>query len=978
MSGFKSNENAVASSKYIASPNIRQPRQRMAQNYLFLWVDTSIDQKTEDYENTVKQIQAITGDVNVFTQLDACIDFLTDSQEDMKFFLVVKDTMFQQIMPLINDIPQLDGIYIVSDIEILQEEWAKKWQKIKSIHTNIDDLCQALQIGIKQLNQDSIAISFITIDEMASTDNFNQLEPTFMYTQLFKEILLDMDHGEQAIKQFTTYCRNSNSVSRISIDRFEKEYSSQLAIWWYTYPSDIYSMLNYGLRTMEADIIITMGFFLRDVHQQIKQLYEQQVDSYETKPFLVYRGQGFMKSDFKKLQKTKGGLMSFNSFLSTSKDKDVSLGFAQSASTKLDTMGILFVMSIDPYIESAPFAFIKEMSYFHEEEEILFSMHTVFRVSAITQIDNKNQLYQVELQLTSDDDPQLRLLTDRIREEAGGTGWHRLSELLLTIGQFKKAEEFYNVLLEQTSDESEKALYYNQLGHIYDNQSDYQKAIWHYDKALEIYQKTLPSKHPSFAVLHNNIGLVYNKLGEYSKALSLYKKALEIQQKTLPPNNPHLVASYNNIGLVYMNMGEYSKALSFYEKALEIKQKTLSSNHPELATSYNNIGSVYEHMREYSTALSLFEKALKIQQKTLPPNHPSLAISHNNIGLAYDNMGEYSRALSYHEKALEIEQKTLSSNHPELATSYNNIGLVYEHMREYSRALLLFEKALEIYQRTLPPNHPTLATLYNNIGWLYEHIREYSRALSLYEKALEIYQRTLPPNHPNLVTSYNNIGSVYDNIGEQSKALSYHEKALEIQQKTLSSNHPELVTSYNNIGSVYKHMGEYSKALSYHEKAFEIQQKTLSSNHPDVAISYNNIGWLYEHMREYSKALSLYEKALEIEQQTLSSDHPDLATLYNNIGSVYKHMGEHSKALSYHEKALKIREKTLSLNHLDLANSYNYCADLYYSMKDYSKALSYFERTLNIYQRALPATHPDVKDVKKSIEFVKKEIIKNS
>ncbi|CAF4262218.1 unnamed protein product, partial [Adineta steineri] len=434
MSGLKSNENAAASS------NIRRPRQRMTQNYLLLWVDTSIDQANDDYENTLKQIRTVTGDVNVFTQRDACIDFLTDAQEDTKSFLVVNDPMFQEVMPLINDIPQLGGIYIFNDIKTLHEEWTKKWQKIKSVQSNIDDICQELQLDIKQYHQDWIAISFITVNEMASTDNLNQLDPTFMYTQLFKEILLDMQHDEQANKEFITYCRDRDCVSPKYIDRFEKEYSSQSAIWWYTFPSNIYYMLNYALRTLDADIIINMGFFLRDVHKQIEQLYKKQVNSYERKPFLVYRGQGLMKSDFEKLQKTKGGLMSFNNFLSTSTDKGVSLGFAECASTIPDTVGVLFIMSIDPSIKSTPFASIKEMSAAEREEEILFSMHTVFRVGVIQQTDNRDQLYQVELQLTSDDDQQLRLLTNRIREEAGAnTGWRRLGKLLLTTGKFNKA-----------------------------------------------------------------------------------------------------------------------------------------------------------------------------------------------------------------------------------------------------------------------------------------------------------------------------------------------------------------------------------------------------------------------------------------------------------------------------------------------------------------------------------------------------------
>ncbi|CAF0995813.1 unnamed protein product [Adineta steineri] len=180
-----------------------------------------------------------------------------------------------------------------------------------------------------------------------------------------------------------------------------------------------------------------------------------------------------------------------------------------------------------------------------------------------------HKLYQVELQLMSDDEQQLRLLTDQIREEAtGDNGWRRLCKLLLKIGQFIKAEELCDALLENESDDTEKAYYYVCLGYVQDHKGDYAKAIWYYEKALEIEQNTLPSNHPSLTISYGNIGLVYNNMGEYSKALSFCEKALEIFHETLPSNHPSLATSYNNIGLVYDNMGEYSKAISFCEKAL--------------------------------------------------------------------------------------------------------------------------------------------------------------------------------------------------------------------------------------------------------------------------------------------------------------------------------------------------------------------------------------------------------------------------
>jgi hypothetical protein len=163
-----------------------------------------------------------------------------------------------------------------------------------------------------------------------------------------------------------------------------------------------------------------MGFFICDLHHQIEQLYQEQLISYGGKSFKVYRGQGLSTVDFQKLAKAKGGLMSFNNFLSTSKDRKVSLSFAQSASTDADTVHILFVMSIDPSVSSAPFASIEQFSCLETEAEILFSMHTVFRIVDVKQIDNHNRLYQVELQLTDDDDDELRVLTKCIAEDIKG------------------------------------------------------------------------------------------------------------------------------------------------------------------------------------------------------------------------------------------------------------------------------------------------------------------------------------------------------------------------------------------------------------------------------------------------------------------------------------------------------------------------------------------------------------------------------
>jgi tetratricopeptide (TPR) repeat protein len=627
----------------------------------------------------------------------------------------------QTIVPVVHDKPQVTKIFIFCGNKTRHEKWAKEWPKVKGVYTDIISICEALKQAVKDCDHNSIPISFVKTTDGAFNQNLNTLDSSFMYKQILKEILLTIDFEQVHINEFLTYCREQlagNTTELRNADKLEKEYRKHQPIWWYTYDCFLSSMLNRPLRLMKVDLIIKMGFFLRDLHNNIAALHSEQYGGHQnSNTFIVYYGQGLSETDFEQLKQTQGGLLAFNNFLSTNLKRDISLEFVRQTVHDSNLVGVLFVMKIDPSIIATPFANVGNISFYQGEEGILFSMHSIFRIGQVKQIDKEDRFWQVDLTLTSDIDPQLNALTERLREDTSSSykGWHRLGKLMIKLSQFKKAEELYNILLKQTTNEDEKAHVFHQLGWIKDNQGKYEEAVEFYEKSIKIKQKTLPPNHPDLAISYNSIGSVYDNMGEYSKALSYCEKVLEIKRKTLPPNHPDLATSYSNIGGVYKNMGEYSKALSYYEKALEIKQKTLPPNHPDLAISYSSNGNVYNNMGEYSKALLSHEKALEIYQKTLPPSHPDLASSYNKIGLVYYNMGEYSKAFSYYEKALEISQKTLPANHPLLATSYDNIGGVYKEMGKYPKALSYYERALDIWQRSLPLNHPNIKTMKENI-----------------------------------------------------------------------------------------------------------------------------------------------------------------------------------------------------------------------------------------------------------------------
>lgn len=158
-------------------------------------------------------------------------------------------------------------------------------------------------------------------------------------------------------------------------------------------------MLNRALRLLEAEVIVKIGFFIHDLHEQIQQLHQEQIGKCGAEPFLVYRGHGLFSTDFEKLKKCQGGLISFNCFLSTSMKQETSIEFARVTPIRKGKVGILFVMTINPKIASILFANIRNVSYSVNEPDILLSMPTVFRIDTIKRKDRGETVLRSGLKL---------------------------------------------------------------------------------------------------------------------------------------------------------------------------------------------------------------------------------------------------------------------------------------------------------------------------------------------------------------------------------------------------------------------------------------------------------------------------------------------------------------------------------------------------------------------------------------------------
>jgi predicted Zn-dependent protease len=161
-------------------------------------------------------------------------------------------------------------------------------------------------------------------------------------------------------------------------------------------------------------------------------------------------------------------------------------------------------------------------------------------------------------------------------------------------------------------------------------------------------------ENPDSALAHLGLGLVWNQRSEYDLAIGHFQKALVAQ--------PNSVPILRNLGKAYQMKGQDAEALRVLERALKADQQDRSTLFL-LAVSYQNL-------EKYEKAISLYER-LAITNPAEVQVYYNLGMSYGKVGKlapAHYNFGIYFKRLGRGEKALFHFQKAfdLSKNDPAL------------------------------------------------------------------------------------------------------------------------------------------------------------------------------------------------------------------------------------------------------------------------------------------------------------------------
>ena len=194
---------------------------------------------------------------------------------------------------------------------------------------------------------------------------------------------------------------------------------------------------------------------------------------------------------------------------------------------------------------------------------------------------------------------------------------------------YKKALECLQASLDLTEEllkvDTNRARCYNAMGNCYHGLDKPQKALEYSTKALQMQEELSggSERHCDMPVYKNQIGAVYEDQGEYDRAVECYKDALRLLEEFKITGYEDEAVFCRNLANVYVRQKKFTEAAELAEKAYYIRNKRLG-NHPDTVRSIFQRGVIHANLGEFKKALDLFRKAWEMEKLLGPGNHSAV------------------------------------------------------------------------------------------------------------------------------------------------------------------------------------------------------------------------------------------------------------------------------------------------------------------------------------------------------------------
>ncbi|GEP51556.1 hypothetical protein FNO01nite_22280 [Flavobacterium noncentrifugens] len=313
---------------------------------------------------------------------------------------------------------------------------------------------------------------------------------------------------------------------------------------------------------------------------------------------------------------------------------------------------------------------------------------------------------------------------------------------------------------------------YRSLGINYSVDSDFEKSLLYYGKAL----KSTSNKKILSKVLRST-GLIYTYQSDYKNAMDFDMRALKMSEEV--GDKKGVAAVLSNIGIIYYDLQNYRKAIEHYDKARKINEEM--GNKAYLSNNLGNLANGYSALKEYDKAIEYYKKAIVINDELGDIGNKSINVG--ALGGVYFKQKKYDETLAYTLQSLKLS--TEINDDRNMAHAEALIGEIYYEKSKQTKnekvRIDYLEKAKGQFYKALPLD----IKLHNlkEISTDYQSLANVEALLNNHKQAFELFQTAV--SYKDSVFNEDSKETI-KNL-EDKRAIELRDKKIQLNKVTLES-----------------------------------------------------------------------------------------------------------------------------------------------------------------------------------------------
>lgn len=339
---------------------------------------------------------------------------------------------------------------------------------------------------------------------------------------------------------------------------------------------------------------------------------------------------------------------------------------------------------------------------------------------------------------------------------------------------------------------------YSNIGNIYADVKEYDKALLNYNKLLKVSQEKNVLKDELIATY--NIATVFTEQGKYQEAINMYIKSKALaEENDLDIYIPNIC---NNLSKTYGYISEIEKAVKYLNIGIEKAQA--QNNIYTLALLKRNLAEIYFKKTNLSQAETLLKESISLSKanNTIEWEAQSLKLLYQ----VYEKQEKFQKAFTAHKK-YKILQDSIINN--DTKAEFIKRDLTFENEKQQSLAKAEIERQKLIKNGSIFGGSLILVcTIFGLIA--YKRKREAEFKTTVANTELKALRAQMNPHF--IFNSLNSISSYIDN-NDRKEAKEYLAKFASIMRKTLENSEQKEILLADDIALLKLYMDVEQKRL---------------------------------------------------------------------------------------------------------------------------------------------------------------------